>query len=352
MTGPLSSSVTPGLSAPVKGFPSASEMLLVLSVVAVASDMRGSAAAALNAAGSLVSSFVSPFSTSAAVATAWVRRRLRRRSKHAAIIAMIRRTTTAAPTPMPIFAPDARPELPPPEDWPFEDPFSLEPPSLGDGVLPDALAAPDVAGLFPEAELPCVPLTPPVGLADEPPPLVTDAPADGDPADGDPVSAGDESLVGSPDGVWPAWKLMLSPVALGKAANCARLFASLNAVGVNLAASVQLQNEPGCSVDGFPSCEQAPQTPSLSSHSVRAIHGWSGCHQYMNSNRFFPKNTYLFLSYQDSSCPCNLGPYIQLDTSNPTRIHRHDVPSKRYPPNNYPPRHSKSDTQTPHCHTG
>jgi hypothetical protein len=53
----------------------------------------------------------------------------------------------------------------------------------------------------------------------------------------------------------------------------ARTVASLKATVV-FDASVQLQKEPGCSVEGLPSCEQGAQAPSLLSHSVRASHSW------------------------------------------------------------------------------
>lgn len=51
-----------------------------------------------------------------------------------------------------------------------------------------------------------------------------------------------------------------------------RLALSLNATVAD-ALSVQLQYEPGCRVEGFPTCEQAAQTPSPLSQSVRAIQG-------------------------------------------------------------------------------
>jgi hypothetical protein len=54
----------------------------------------------------------------------------------------------------------------------------------------------------------------------------------------------------------------------------ARMVESLNATVAD-AELVQLQNEPGCSVDGLPCCEQIAQAPSLLSQRVRATHGWS-----------------------------------------------------------------------------
>lgn len=102
------------------------------------------------------------------------------------------------------------------------------------------------------------PLPPPVGDVDSAVVLGTDG----------------AGLVESPEGVWPAWNAMLCPVLRGNDATCARVFASLKATVV-LAASVQLQNEPGWSVAGSPLCEQGAHSPSLLSHSVSAIHGWS-----------------------------------------------------------------------------
>lgn len=74
-------------------------------------------------------------------------------------------------------------------------------------------------------------------------------------------------------GTCPASNLMFLPVPEGKDAKSARVGESENAVGVNFATSVQLQNEPGWSVDGFPSCEHAPHTLSSSSQRVSAIQG-------------------------------------------------------------------------------
>ena len=53
-----------------------------------------------------------------------------------------------------------------------------------------------------------------------------------------------------------------------------RLVESLNATVAD-DATVQLQNEPGWRVDGFPSCEQMAHSPLLLSQSVRATQGWS-----------------------------------------------------------------------------
>ena len=213
---------------------------------------------------------MSPSSTSLGATAACARRRLRRRRRTAAIMAMRRRTATAAPTPIPIFVPDARPELPSPEFEPFDPfpaPLSLSP-LLADVLLPFGPVC-DGLPLFPDAFPPCVPLglPPRVRLAVEAPPVLVA------PADGDPVSTGDELLVGSPVGTCPVSNLMLSPVAVGSDANSARTLESLKAVGLNCATSVQLQNTPFCNVLGFPSCEQTPQTAVSSSHRVRAIHG-------------------------------------------------------------------------------
>jgi len=67
---------------------------------------------------------------------------------------------------------------------------------------------------------------------------------------------------------------MLSPVDLGREPMEVRVSVSLKAMVV-LAASVQLQNAPFCSVLGLPGCEHGAQAPLLLSQCVRAIHGWS-----------------------------------------------------------------------------
>jgi hypothetical protein len=68
---------------------------------------------------------------------------------------------------------------------------------------------------------------------------------------------------------------MVCPVLWGNEAMFARTVESLNATVAD-AELVQLQNEPGWSVDGLPCCEQIAQAPSLLSQRVRATHGWSG----------------------------------------------------------------------------
>ena len=75
-------------------------------------------------------------------------------------------------------------------------------------------------------------------------------------------------------GIWPAKNWMLCPVLLGNEQIFVRLVESLNATVAD-DATVQLQNEPGWRVEGFPSCEQMAHLPSLLSQSVRATHGWS-----------------------------------------------------------------------------
>lgn len=75
-------------------------------------------------------------------------------------------------------------------------------------------------------------------------------------------------------GKWPAKNCMLCPVLLGSEHILVRVFESLNATVAD-AALVQLQNEPGWRVEGFPSCEQMAHSPLLLSQSVRATHGWS-----------------------------------------------------------------------------
>lgn len=192
-------------------------------------------------------SFLSPFSSSVAAAAAVVaeRRRFRRRRMTVAMIAMRRRRPTATPTPIPIFAPEARPERLSLESPLFEPPL-LEPPSVEDEPVPEDVLVPrdpppvrDAVGLMLPVP-PCVALPVPDGL-----PLVL-LPPDPEPSvDAAPVSAGEESLVGLPLGTCPASNLILPPVPVGNDANSARLGASENAVGVNFASSVQLQNDPG-----------------------------------------------------------------------------------------------------------
>lgn len=82
--------------------------------------------------------------------------------------------------------------------------------------------------------------------------------------------------VGDPVGVCPAKYDILSSVPRGSEAMFCRVFASLKATVAD-AASVQEQKEPGCKVDGSPSCEQMAHSPSLSSQRVSATHGWSTC---------------------------------------------------------------------------
>jgi hypothetical protein len=65
---------------------------------------------------------------------------------------------------------------------------------------------------------------------------------------------------------------MLCPVLWGSEAMFARTVESLNATVAD-AELVQLQNEPGWSVEGLPCCEQMAQVPSLLSQRVRATHG-------------------------------------------------------------------------------
>lgn len=165
----------------------------------------------------------------------------------------------ATPTPMPIFVPELVPE-------------------------PVALPSAELVSLGDCGEAVFVPVCDAVVL---PPPLVTEDPGVAVPPF--PVFAlvavvsavvEPESFVvlagdAAPDvGVWPAKNWTVSPVLWGSEAMLARLLASRNATVAD-AASVQLQNEPGWSVVGFPSWEQAAQAPSLLSQSVRAIHGAS-----------------------------------------------------------------------------
>jgi hypothetical protein len=75
-------------------------------------------------------------------------------------------------------------------------------------------------------------------------------------------------------GEWPMKNCMLCPVLFGSEHILVRVFESLNATVAD-AALVQLQNEPGWRVEGFPSCEQMAHSPLLLSQSVRATHGWS-----------------------------------------------------------------------------
>ena len=83
---------------------------------------------------------------------------------------MRRRTATAIPTPMPIFAPEARPELlpfepplfePPLPELPLPEPLLLEPPLLEEGSLLDDPVR-DAVALFPEPDFepPCVAVPP------------------------------------------------------------------------------------------------------------------------------------------------------------------------------------------------
>ena len=92
----------------------------------------------------------------------------------------------------------------------------------------------------------------------------------GTPADEEePTVATEEAL-----GLWPAKNEMVCPVLWGSEAMFARLVESLNATVAD-AELVQLQYEPGWSVDGLPCCEQIAQAPPLLSQRVRATHGWS-----------------------------------------------------------------------------
>lgn len=86
------------------------------------------------------------------------------------------------------------------------------------------------------------------------------------------VSGGEEES--GAVGIKPTKYCMLCPVLWGSEHVLERLLASLNATVAD-ASSVQLQNDPGRRVVGFPSCEQAAHTPSLLSQSVSAIQGWS-----------------------------------------------------------------------------
>ena len=73
-------------------------------------------------------------------------------------------------------------------------------------------------------------------------------------------------------GIWPTKNWMLCPVLWGSEQMFVRLVESLNATVADDAA-VQLQNEPGWRVEGFPSCEQIAHSPLLLSQSVRATQG-------------------------------------------------------------------------------
>lgn len=75
-------------------------------------------------------------------------------------------------------------------------------------------------------------------------------------------------------GEWPTKNCMLCPVLCGSEHILLSVLESLNATVAD-AALVQLQNEPGWSVEGSPSCEQMAHSPLLLSQSVRATHGWS-----------------------------------------------------------------------------
>jgi hypothetical protein len=75
-------------------------------------------------------------------------------------------------------------------------------------------------------------------------------------------------------GWWPTKNCILWPVACGKDAILDSVAASVNAMVVD-AAIVQLQNEPGCRVVGFPDCEHIAHSSGRSSHLVKATQGWS-----------------------------------------------------------------------------
>jgi len=183
---------------------------------------------------------------------------------------MSRSAAAAMPTPMPIFAPEARPLL---ELFGDED----GPPELESDGAAAVLAASVEVPLPREGAL--EPVRVGVALREDGlgPALVTPLPVGEFES---PVGLGSEETgsVGFPEGVWLAWNAMLCPVLWGSDANCARLSASLKATVV-LAASVQLQKDPGWSVIGSPFCEHGAHSPSLLSHSVSAIHGWSAAGQ-------------------------------------------------------------------------
>jgi hypothetical protein len=163
---------------------------------------------------------------------------------------------------MPTIAPVPREEL---EELLLDPDWALlegaEPAPAGDEavgdeepVLPcDPGAALPVDAAVPVRVVPEVPAESAV-CAEGPPPLV--------PATG----------VGVPVGLRPGNHEIVSPSPEGSDAMLANTVASWNATVAD-AEFVQLQVAPGCSVDGFPGCEQMAHAPSLLSHRVRATHG-------------------------------------------------------------------------------